>query len=165
MIGLDRIRWQNQAQFYALAAQAMQRILCRLRKAAQRASWCRTTDVTISCCWIQPRAEHLTMEHLSPERWQQIQDLLNEALECDAAARDEFLERACGRDSELLRQVRSLLTAHLNSGPLTDEIVAPVVAGFGPTDGLEGKTVSHYAIIERLSGGGTGVVYKARDAR
>ncbi len=91
------------------------------------------------------------MEHLSPERWQQIQDLLNEALECDAAARDEFLERACGRDSELLRQVRSLLTAHLNSGPLTDEIVAPVVAGFGPTDGLEGKTVSHYAILERLS--------------
>ena len=38
LIGPDRIRWQNRAQFYGIGAQAMRRILCRLRKAAQRAA-------------------------------------------------------------------------------------------------------------------------------
>jgi hypothetical protein len=40
---------------------------------------------------------------MSPERWRQVKTLFHRAVECDPAARPQFLREACGGDPELLR--------------------------------------------------------------
>ncbi len=49
-------------------------------------------------------------------RWQQIESLFQEALDRPAAERDAFLRQACGGDADLLREARSLLANHRESG-------------------------------------------------
>ena len=46
---------------------------------------------------------------MTPERWQQIKTVLAEAMEKPTGERDAFIERASGTDTELQREVRSLL--------------------------------------------------------
>lgn len=53
------------------------------------------------------------MDDLPGERWQQIDAVFAAVLERSPAERDAFLERACGRDGELVREVRALLASEL----------------------------------------------------
>jgi serine/threonine-protein kinase len=46
------------------------------------------------------------------ERWQQIESLFQEALERDPAERHAWLREACQGDSDLRREVASLLANH-----------------------------------------------------
>src|SRR5438552_11141054 len=46
---------------------------------------------------------------MTPERWQQIKIILDEALECDPAERAALLNRACADNAELRSAVESLL--------------------------------------------------------
>ena len=61
-----------------------------------------------------PQAHRQTM---TPERWQQIQDVLAAAIECDGS-RDRLLDERCAGDPALRREVESLLAAHHHPGPL-----------------------------------------------
>lgn len=49
---------------------------------------------------------------MTPERWQQIDKLVAEALELEASRRRDFLAKACAGDDSLRREVKSLIAAH-----------------------------------------------------
>src|SRR5262249_2403307 len=112
---------------------------------------------------------------MTPERYQQIDQLFRQALEKPATDRSAFIVKACAGDEELRTEVQSLLRFHDEPLIPLDDGPSPLVADLIGSDGEsantdpppqhlpEGTAVDRYVIIRDIGGGGMGFVYLARD--
>jgi len=97
---------------------------------------------------------------MTPERWQKIRDVLEQALELEPEKRARFLDLTCSSDNSLRNEVQSFLSADgkaasgfLENPPLRSSLLAP------------GTKLGDYEIVAQIGAGGMGVVYRAQDLR
>jgi len=82
---------------------------------------------------------------MTPERWKQVDQLLQEALGRDSAERAAFLAEACGYDGALRREVESLLGFHERAETFIETPPSDMAADWlAVQESRAGQTIGHY---------------------
>src|SRR5919201_491105 len=105
---------------------------------------------------------------LTPERFRQINELFESALEREPSQRAAFLQEACAGDASLQKQVEALLASREQASSFLESPTLKVVALPFEEDESElraGQSVGPYKVLREIGRGGMGEVYLAQDKR
>src|SRR5262249_43098575 len=97
----------------------------------------------------------------TPNRWERLKDLLEEALRLSGRQRIDFLERVCAEDVSLGSELKFLLAMEDEAGDFLEGISEP--CSEPEQDDRIGCIYSHYRVLSKVENGGMGVVYEAED--
>ncbi len=105
---------------------------------------------------------------MTPERWRQVEEIFQAALDLSPDERDRYVSRACADDADLKRDVQSLLVQHDSAGDLLEkplygetELGALESLVTEEDDPMIGRRLGAYRIEREIGRGGMGAVYEA----
>lgn len=103
---------------------------------------------------------------MQPERWKQIEEIFQSAIDCPPEKRPALLDVACGNDAELRRELESLLETDQDRG-WTNSLAFKDglnVLGLRNQELSEGRRIGAYRVLREIGRGGMGTVYLAARA-
>src|SRR5215467_11959987 len=105
---------------------------------------------------------------MTPERWLQVKQIFQSAIECPLDERAAFLARACAGDHELRSEVESLISSHDQAGDSIEAMAVDAATEMIAEDQAFtniGKQIGHYHVLGHIGRGGMGEVFLAQDTR
>jgi eukaryotic-like serine/threonine-protein kinase len=107
---------------------------------------------------------------MTPDRWRQVEEIFQAALDLSPEDRKRYVSDVCKEDTDLRRDVESLLSQYDSAGELLDEPVygntelSMLESFVEEKDPMIGRRLGSYRIEKEIGRGGMGAVYEASRA-
>ena len=105
---------------------------------------------------------------MTPERWRQVEEIFQAAVELGPEERAQYVSQACAQDSTLKRDVETLLSQNENAGDLLEDPLYGATVmnqlellATDDDDPMIGRRLGAYRIEREIGRGGMGAVYEA----